>query len=247
MTISSDAHAPDRTPLPGDRLPQQERLTFRWWHLVIGLLALVALGLVLFVTVQPVQVLPRMTLAPGYALTSHDNLPLTSEDARGAITLYNFTYTHCAAPDCPETGSAAGAIHNRLHTIPTQGIPVRMVTISFDPERDTPEVMRAWANDHGAHVGHWVVATGDPVQLKNVIGGGFRTYYEQQPDGSFRFDPAWVLVDGNGIIRARYKTAQLDPEIFARDVGLLTREIANSSGAGRLAYEAAHLFLCYPD
>jgi protein SCO1/2 len=245
MSISSDVHPSGRTPLSGDRL------TFRWWHVLVLLLALVLVALVLFVTLQPVQVLPRMTLAPGYALIDQDGAPLTSEDARGAITLYNFTYTGCVAPACPETGTAMRAIHDRLHTLDTQGIPVRLVTISFDPERDTPAVMKAWAQALGAHPGHWSVATGDPVALKNVIGGGFRAFYEQQPDGTFRFDPAWVLVDGNGIIRARYKTgaqnAALDPEIVTRDLGLLTTEIANSTGPGRLAYEAAHLFLCYPD
>lgn len=225
----------------------QEGLSFRWWHIVVGLLALVAVAIVLFVTIQPVQVLPRMTLAPGYTLIDENGDTLISEDARGKLTLYNFTYTNCVAPGCPETGSATRALQERLATVDTAGIPVQFVTISFDPERDTPEALKQWAAANGAQPESWHVATGEPGQLKSIIGAGFSSYYEHKEDGSIVFDPTWVLVDGNGIIRTRYKTAAPDPEIFARDVGLIVDEVQNSSGADRLAYEAAHLFLCYPD
>lgn len=219
---------------------------FRWYHALIAIVALILSGLVLFVTFQPIQVLPRMTLAPGFSLTDETGARLISEDLRGTITLYNFTYTGCEAPACTESGASMAAIQDRLTTLDTGGIPVRLVTISFDPERDTPERLSAWLRQQGATPGTWSAATGDPVKLKNIIGGGFSTYYTQAADGSFTFDSMFVLVDGNGIIRTRYRTATPDPEIVARDLGLVTREVVNSSGPQRLAYEAAHLFLCYP-
>ena len=61
-----------------------------------------------------------------------------------------------------------------------------------------------------------------------------------------RFDPRIVLVDGWGTLRAEYRVTQPDMEIIARDLRLLTEEAQNSEGTARLAYEAAHLFLCYP-
>lgn len=222
-------------------------LKFRWWHVLLLALALMALGLVLFVTIQPVQVLPRMTLAPGYALTDQDGSQITSEDVRGKLTLYNFTYAGCAAPDCPETGASMAALQKQIEGLDTQGIPVSLVTISFDPAHDTPEVLKAWAQAHGADPAVWKVATGNPTQLKNIIGAGFSTYYNQDAAKGWEFDPTFVLVDGNGIIRTKYRTATPDPEIFARDLGLVAKEVANSSGAGKLAYDAAHLFLCYPN
>lgn len=222
-------------------------LTFEWWHLLIALAALIVVGLVLFVTIQPVQVLPRMTLAPGYALLDQDGNQLTSEDLRGKLTLYNFTYTGCTSPDCPETGASMRALQDRLASIDTAGIPVRLVTISFDPAQDSPAVMKAWADAHGANPEVWTVATGDPKRLKNIIGSGFSTYYGDNGSGGWEFDPAFVLVDGNGIIRTKYKSATVDPALFERDLGLVLAEVANSSGASRLAYDAAHLFLCYPE
>ena len=84
------------------------------------------------------------------------------------------------------------------------------------------------------------------MQLKSVIGGGFSTYYTEKEDG-IKFDPAFMLVDGNGVLRAEYRTAVPDTDIILRDINLLVEEAHNSTGPQKLAYEAAHLFLCYPD
>ncbi len=239
MSISNGTAAPSGGA-------DKHKLRFEWWHALIGVAALIVVALVLFVTIQPVQVLPRMTLAPGYALIDQDGNQITSEDVRGKLTLYNFTYMGCSAPDCPESGAAMAALQERLAGIDTQSIPVRLVTISFDPENDTPEVMKAWAEEHGADPEVWSVATGDPKRLKNIIGSGFSSYYGQNEQGAWEFDPAYVLVDGNGIIRTKYRTAAPDPVLFERDLELVLAEVANSTGASRLAYDAAHLFLCYP-
>lgn len=239
MGASAELHAPGTTP-------QGNKLSFRWWHAALALLVLAVLGLVIFVTLQPVQVLPRMTLAPGFSLMDQNGVRLTSEDMRGKMTLYNFTYTNCASP-CPETGSAMRVMQETLETVDTGDIPVRLVTISFDPERDDVAALQEWSAAHGADPSVWSVVTGPERNLKTIIGAGFSTYYAQNEDGSFTFDPAFVLVDGNGIIRTKYRTAAPDPVTFARDLGLITQEVANSSGPSKLAYEAAHLFLCYPD
>jgi protein SCO1/2 len=55
-----------------------------------------------------------------------------------------------------------------------------------------------------------------------------------------------MLVDGSGIIRAEYRTATPDMAIIERDINLLLEEAENIDGPSRYAYEAAHLFLCYP-
>lgn len=243
MSLTSglhDAPAPEIAPRAG--APHW----FRWYYVPIAIVALLLVGLVVFVTVQPIQVLPRMTLAPGFSLIDESGARLTSEDLRGTITLYNFTYTNCGEA-CPESGASMAAIQQRLAAEDALGIPLQLVTISFDPERDTPEALSAWLAEHDTGALPWTAVTGAPDRLKNIIGGGFSTYYTQDADGSFTFDPMFVLVDGAGIIRTRYRTATPDPETVARDLGLITREVANSGGPQKLAYDAAHLFLCYPD
>jgi protein SCO1/2 len=96
----------------------------------------------------------------------------------------------------------------------------------------------------------WKIVTGDAGRVKNLVGGGFEVYYDAanvQPDGTFAFEPDFILVDGSGILRARYRTETLDPETAARHFELVAREVRDSDGPARLAYEAAHLFVCYAD
>ena len=94
----------------------------------------------------------------------------------------------------------------------------------------------------------WIFATTtDPIKLKAIIGGSFEAYYNQNEDGSFTFDPKFVLVDGWGMIRGeyRYQTMSPDADRILRHIGVMAEEVINSQGAASLAYEAAHYFLCY--
>jgi protein SCO1/2 len=128
-------------------------------------------------------------------------------------------------------------------------IPVAAViafSVSFDPEVDTPARLRAYAEELGAGTSAWHFVTGEPDQLKNMIGGGFGVFYSRRDDRSYTFDPVFALVDGWGILRAVYRTPTPDVAIVARDIRLIVHEARNSRGASRYAYEAAHLFLRYP-
>lgn len=209
------------------------------------LIFLPVVGVLAFATLRPIQVLPRITLAPGLALIDQNNTRLTNEDLRGQIVLYNFTYTHCQAP-CPQTGEVMRAVQGRLDEIETGGIPITLVTISFDPQRDTPERLREYARQNGADAARWRITTGDAARLKYALGGGFNLYYAPNADGTFTFDPLFVLVDGWGIVRAFYKTPTPTIDRLLRDIRLVVQEARNSTGMARYAYEAAHLFLCYP-
>ena len=98
--------------------------------------------------------------------------------------------------------------------------------------------------------GLWKFATTADVELlKHIIGGGFEAYYQQKEDGSYSFDPKFVLVDGWGIIRGeyRYQTLTPDTDRILRHMRVLAEEVRNSQGSATLAYEAAHYFLCYTD
>ncbi|HLF91048.1 MAG TPA: SCO family protein [Anaerolineales bacterium] len=212
-----------------------------------GFFALFILSALLFATLQPIKVLPRVRLAPGFALIDQNGEILTNEDLRGQIILYNFTYTRCPAP-CANMNTTMQAIQDKVEMMGLDGISFTLVTISFDPKYDTPEVLQAYATSQGADPARWHFATlNNPTLLKTIVGGGFEAYYEQQPDESFDFSPTYVLVDGWGIVRGqyRYETLASDVDRISRHVGVLAEEVQKSTGANRLVYEAAHLFLCY--
>lgn len=210
-----------------------------------GLLAIPLLAVILFAVVQPIKVVPRIGLAPGFIFTDMYGRQLTNEDLRGQIVIYNFTTTSCEAP-CIDTAPIMQALQEFVKQLDTGGIPVTLVTISLDPERDTPERLQAYARNLNADPARWHFVTGSPERLKQVVGGGFELYYTQDEHGVFHFAPMLAIVDGNGILRARYKRGLEDVTIAERDLTLMLEEARNSSGAAGLVYEAAHLFLCYP-
>ncbi|MBW7884656.1 MAG: SCO family protein [Caldilineaceae bacterium] len=209
------------------------------------LLLIPLLAVFLFALFQPVKVRPRIGLAPGFLFTDQQGDRLTNEDLRGKLVFYNFTYTSCGER-CQPLSATMHSIQELVAGLDTAGVPVELVTITFDAERDTPEQLKKYATQIGANTRNWHFLTGPAERLKNVIGGGFGVYYTQEEDGSFLFDPMFVLVDGNGIVRAQYKTAAPELGTIQRDLELIVTEIRNSQGAGKLVYEAAHLFLCYP-
>ena len=222
-----------------------EKPAFKFVWLFYIILGLFLLGVIAFAAFRPILVLPRITLAPGYSLTDQDGNRLTNEDMRGTITLYNFTHTSCEPP-CPQTSLAMKEVQDRLSEIDTGGLPVELVTISIDPEHDTPQVLRAHAESVGADPNIWHFVTGPVERLRWIIGGGFGFYFDHKDDGRIVFDPGFMLVDGLGILRAEYRTATPDIDRILEGVQLIAEEVNNSDGANKVGYEAAHLFMCYP-
>ena len=161
--------------------------------------------------------------------------------------LYNFGYSGCGE-ECAQMNGTMAAIQSRLGEVDVGDTNIRFVTISFDPAQDTPEALAEYAGALGADLDKWTFATAEPGHLENVVKAGFRSYYEDRGDGSFTFDPKFVLVDGWGVIRGeyRYQTQTSDSDKILRHIDILGEEIRNSHGAASLAYEAAHFFLCYP-
>jgi len=218
--------------------------------LIYGLIFLVVLvvgGALAFAIFQPVKVLPRIRLAPGFALTDQNNALLTNEDMRGKIVVYAFTYTRCVDP-CRSTTPTLQELQPEVEALDTGGIPIRFVTISVDHVKDNPAALNDFAAAAGAHPDLWkFVGSSDPVTLKNVVGGGFEVYFEAQNPDVIKLDPVFMLVDGLGIIRGeyRYTSSTPDAERLMRHIQVLVEEAHNSKGAAKLAYEAAHLFMCY--
>jgi protein SCO1/2 len=212
-----------------------------------GLVALVVLGAIAFKVFQPVQVVPRIRLSPGFSLVDQEGQRLTNEDLRGQFVLYNFSYTRCPEP-CSNLNQTMAEVQSRIDEAELGEIPMKFVTISFDPEYDTPEKLKAYAETIGAEQEDWIFATTTNTDLlKHIIGGGFEAYYNQKEDKHFTFDPKFVLVDGWGIVRGeyRYQTLSPDTERILRHIRVLADEVQNSQGSATLAYEAAHFFLCY--
>lgn len=218
------------------------RPSLRLWYftLILPIAAVIA-----FAVFQPIQVLPRISLAPAYSFHDQTGARLTSEDMRGSLVLYTFAHSDCVAP-CVPTNASLAELQPALDQLGLDTVALRFVTIYVDPEAATTDKLQELAAANHADPAQWHFVTGEPDQLKNVIGAGFNTYYGPDANGNLVVDPVFVLVDGWGIVRATYRTTTLDVNLLKRDLKLITTEIENSKGVTHYAYEAAHLFMCYP-
>ena len=234
---------PERIPHSAPRLSQGARITM--YGLVTLGLALFALAF-WFAVARPVKVLPRIAPLPAFTLEDQYGLPINASDLLGRTVFINFSYTRCGE-DCAAQREQLVALREHLRAEGRLGSEVLLLTISFDPERDTREALQTYAAQLAAERRSWRFATGDPAELKALIGGELGFYYGQ-PDanGRIKHDQRVILVDSNGVIRARYAGERLRVQTFLRDIDLVRQELG-SSGLMRQVYEASHLFLCYPD
>lgn len=212
---------------------------------LIGIGAVILAGVMAFAIFEPVQVLPRIRVAPGFALTDQSGSALTSEDGRGAVTLYTFLPTDC--------GDECGPVHDTLRevagrvtsSVDLAGSDFREVTVALDTS--DPAELQAAAEAAGADGDLWRWAGAEPDTLRDVVGDGFRVFYEETETG-VEFDPVFVIVDGTGLVRGdyRYSAIASDADRLSNHIAILGEELRNSKGAASLVYEAAHVFLCYP-
>ena len=229
------------------RVNEGRRWSTLWPYALFVPLTLLAVASLVFATWRPIKVLPRIRLAPGFAFVNQAGDLRTSESYRGKVTLYSFSYTGCGAA-CAEAQAQLDSLRRGLAQNRPAELDLALVTISVDPERDTPATLArhtAQAPIDGAGIA-WDWLVGEPTLTRYAVGGGFGVYYQAEPDGRVKLDPRYFLVDGWGVIRAEYSIGGLDPQRVRRDIDFLAAEVRNSDGPARLAYEAAHLFRCYP-
>ncbi len=92
---------------------------------------------------------------PVTPLTDQDGRSRTTEILNGQVTLVSFIFTNCVLV-CPQLTGAMAALHEATEGARHEGRPIRQLSISVDPERDTPEVLRAYAASFGADTDRWV-------------------------------------------------------------------------------------------
>ncbi|MGD2059423.1 MAG: SCO family protein [Acidimicrobiia bacterium] len=218
------------------------RPIFKW---LIGIGIFVLAAVMAFAIFEPVQVLPRIRVAPGFTLVDQTGATFTSEDGRGAVTLYTFLPVDCG-DECGAVNETMTEVGRRVTaTVDLAGAEFRQVTVALDTS--DPEELAAAALASGADGAVWRWVGADEATLRDVVGEGFRVFYEETAEG-VEFDPVFVIVDGAGLVRGdyRYATISSDADRLTRHISLLGEELRNSKGAASLVYEAAHIFLCYP-
>ena len=158
--------------------------------------------------------LPVIGTAPPFTLTSQDNNPVSLADFRGKAVALSFIYTGC--PDiCPMLTQKMVDVQDALGT--DFGAKVVFVSITLDPERDTPEVLKDYAQFWGAKPEGCSFLTGSLEAVRDVT-RRYGVFFAKKEDGSVEHSQLTTLVDADGQMRVQYLGARFDPEEFRRDL-----------------------------
>ena len=190
-------------------------------------------------------VLPRLAFAPGWSLSDQNGEKVTSEDLRGSVSLYVFTsFRQAASEPAADPNRILRQVKELLDENGRFPVPIRLVSISFD-SRDDTALLKRRAEALGASSSDWLLLNGAADTVQRVVRDGFGVYYEKTEDGSYFYDPVFVVVDGLGIVRAKNRFGLPTAETLMAQLRSVVEEASAAEGAERLAYEAAHFFSCY--
>ena len=157
----------------------------------------------------------------------------------GKITLLGFIYTSCADPrGCPLTTQVFHTVRHRVSEDSDLRARVRLVSLSFDPRRDTPAVMRHYAADVPDNGVEWAFLTTELprtlVPLLDGFGQDVRVELDAhgRPAGPLAHVLKVFLIDTRGAVREIYTTSYLYPEVILNDIKTLRLEGRTSRRAG---------------
>ena len=166
------------------------------------------------------ETLPRVGPAPEFTLTNQDGQRASLSALRGKVVAITFIYTTCV-DTCPLLTAKMASLRGRLGG--DFGPRVQFLSITVDPARDTPEVLKRYAEGHGAQGAGWAFLTGTPSEIR-AVAKHYGVYYRKTSRGDVDHTFLTSLVDRAGVLRVQYMGVRFDPDEMLRDLRALIRE-----------------------
>jgi protein SCO1 len=160
------------------------------------------------------QRLPIIQSAPDFTLTSQDGMPVSLRDYRGRVVAVTFIFASCA-DTCPLLTDNMARVQDKLGS--TFGSKIAFVSITVDPERDTPHVLKQYAQNFGVDLKGWAFLTGAPVAIREV-GRKYGVFVKKTTSGDVDHTFLTSLIDRKGRLRVQYLGVQFDLEEFRGDL-----------------------------
>ena len=160
--------------------------------------------------------LPVIEVAPSFALTNVDGSRVTAARLRGSVLLLTFMYTHCSGA-CPLVTERIKKLADRLQDEHVLGQNVKLVSISFDPARDTPRWLKTYSEAVGVNSNTWMFLSGTPDETALLL-KRYDFEARRQPTGDYDHVSRVYLIDTAGRIRQIYSLPFLDEGLVLQDV-----------------------------
>jgi protein SCO1 len=164
---------------------------------------------------------------PDFALTNQDNRPIRTAQYKGKALVLTFIFTRCPLPEyCTLMSNNFSHIDRELQKRPDLYEKTRLLSISIDPEYDTPAVLRSYGAAHTGRFGdetfsHWEFATGTSEQVKDVAQFFGLHYYREKDQILHGLRTAVIAPDGR--VYKVYSDNKWKPEEVVKDIEMVSR------------------------
>jgi protein SCO1/2 len=191
--------------------------------LLLGLLLLLASTLPAYSHDPPAQKAERREIripVRDFSLTDQNGRRFRFEQLKGKVVLLAFAYTTC--PDvCPLITAALRQVQMSLE--PREKNLVYLLTVTTDPEIDSPEVLSSYANRYGVDHSNWTFLTGAAENL-SAVWENFGVKVIRKGRGLVDHTPLTVLIGQDGVSRVVYVGTSPNSKVMLEDIRRLLRE-----------------------
>jgi len=155
-----------------------------------------------------------------FTLTTQDDKQLSLDDLRGKVVIITFIFASCT-DTCPLLTAKMATLQSRLGD--DFGTRAFFVSVTVDPERDTPQVLKRYAQAHGAELDGWAFVTGTLAEIRDVT-KRYAVFNKKTPRGDVDHTFLTSLVDQSGTLRVQYLGTRFNPDEMFNDIQSLLRE-----------------------
>ncbi len=151
---------------------------------------------------------------PDFSFTNQDGTTITNKDYEGKVYVIEFFFTTCPTI-CPRMNNNLVQVQNTFKDFKNFGV----ASFTINPEHDTSDVLKAYAESYGITNPNWNLLTGDKEAIYKLANEGFYIYVAENKsvEGGFEHSGNFALIDKNGFIRSR-KDKFGNPIIYYRGI-----------------------------
>ncbi|RPJ79104.1 MAG: SCO family protein, partial [Acidobacteria bacterium] len=157
---------------------------------------------------------------PETTFVAEDGDPVSISSLRGSAVALTFIYTRCPLPEfCPLMDKRFAALQKSAAGDATLKGRVKLLTISFDPDRDTPEVLKAHAASLGADPSIWRFVTAERETVDHFAAGfGLVVMRDDGTPGNITHNLRTAVLDPEGRLIRVYTGSDWTPEQIVEDM-----------------------------
>jgi protein SCO1/2 len=138
---------------------------------------------------------------PEYNFTNQLGERFSTAQFKGRALAINFIFTRCPFPTfCPMTARNFSEVQQKLLALPESPSNWHLLTISFDPDFDTPAVLKAYAQNYEAKPERWTFATGATADIAD-LGAKFGLTFWRDETGSISHNLRTLVIDASGRVQ----------------------------------------------